>query len=161
MRIIVISDTHENYKALESVLLRNQNADACIHLGDGEYEANQFLSCHPEWNGKFFYIKGNCDYGSVHPYFLTLDIVPGHRIFATHGHRYAVKYGHEALIQIAKENDCDIALYGHTHVRCATYEENLYILNPGSASRPRDGFAPSYAFLDITKAGVVTNHVSL
>ena len=36
MRIIVLSDTHGNPKVLETILARHADADACIHLGDGE-----------------------------------------------------------------------------------------------------------------------------
>ena len=36
MRIVVLSDTHGNYFNLESIILRNTDADWRIHLGDGE-----------------------------------------------------------------------------------------------------------------------------
>ncbi len=161
MRIIVISDTHGRYRALASIVLANLNADAFIHLGDGEEEYQRVISDFPQVASKFYYIKGNCDYGSQRPLSAVLDLAPGHRIFATHGHRYAVKYDLGALIQSAKEQGCDIALYGHTHVQLCTYEDEIHIMNPGSAACPRDGRAPSYGFIDITPAGVVTNIVSL
>lgn len=161
MRIIVVSDTHGNYDVLDRILTHRRSADACIHLGDGEREANLALSVHPEWLGKFFYVKGNCDYGSPCKDFLTLDIVPGHRIFATHGHRYGANFGTEGLLQAANEHHCDIILYGHTHVQECSYQNEIYIINPGSASRPRDGKGPAYAFIDFTKAGVVPVPVSL
>ena len=42
MRIIVLSDTHGNPKVLETILARHADADACIHLGDGEGMSNYF-----------------------------------------------------------------------------------------------------------------------
>ncbi len=159
MRIIVVSDTHGLYSRLHAVIMRNLKADAFIHLGDGETEYQQLLRSFPEIEGRFYYIKGNCDYGSQAPLFRTLDIVPGHRIFATHGHRYGVNFDLGTLITTAKENGCDIALYGHTHVMKSTYEDGVHILNPGSASSPRDGNPASYGFIDITPAGVFTNNV--
>ena len=153
MRIIVISDTHGRYNALSSVILSNMSANAFIHLGDGEEEFLQLIDNFPSLAPKFYYVKGNCDYGSQRQEFLTLDIAPGHRILATHGHRFGVNYGKAGILDKAKEHRCNIILHGHTHVRCNTYENGIYILNPGSASRPRDGFPPSYAFIDLLPDG--------
>lgn len=153
MRIIVISDTHGRYHALSSVILSNMNADAFIHLGDGEEEYLRLIDNFPSVADKFYYIKGNCDYGSQRPEFLTLEIAPGHRILATHGHRFGVNYGNAGILDKAKELRCNIILHGHTHVRCNTYKDGFYILNPGSAAKPRDGFPPSYAFIDLLPDG--------
>lgn len=161
MRIIVISDTHGSYRALSDAVLPNFQADAFIHLGDGEEEYQQLIQTYPELAPRFHYIKGNCDYGSTKPLFLTLDLASGHRIFATHGHRYGVNFDLTNLLAAAKEQHCDIALFGHLHTRLSTYEDGIHILNPGSAARPRDGGLPSYGFVDITPAGVVTNTVSI
>ncbi len=153
MRIIVISDTHGRYAALSSVVLSNMSADAFIHLGDGEEEYLRLIDNFPSLAPKFYYVKGNCDYGSQRPEFLAFDIAPGHRILATHGHRFGVNYGNVGILDKAKELNCNVILHGHTHVRCNTYENGIYILNPGSASRPRDGFPPSYAFIDLLPDG--------
>lgn len=162
MRIIVISDTHGRYRALSSVVLANMNADAFIHLGDGEEEFLRLIDDFPSVAPKFHYIKGNCDYGSQRPEFLTLDLAPGHRIFATHGHRYAVNYCDSVILDKAKEYGCNIILHGHTHVRRNTYEDGIYLLNPGSAAIPRDGFPPSYAFIDLLPDGkAVANIVDI
>lgn len=162
MRIIVLSDTHGNYWVLETILTRHANADACIHLGDGETEIRQFLSNHPEWQQKFFAVKGNCDFNNEMPMILTLDLIPNHRIFAAHGNRHAVNYTPNMILQAAKEQNCDIVLHGHTHVRCKEYlPDGTYLLNPGSASRPRDGMPPSYAYIDYEKGGIFITHISL
>lgn len=115
----------------------------------------------PEVADKFRYIKGNCDYGSEAPLTQTIDLMPGHRVFATHGHRYRVNSTLDYLEQAALEEGCDIALYGHTHVSQCTYENGIYVMNPGSASCPRDGNPPSYGILDVSSAGVMTNVVFL
>lgn len=81
MRIIVLSDTHGNPKVLETILARHADADACIHLGDGEGDVKLFLSCHPEWESKFYAVRGNCDFNSSLPISRTIDLIPGHRIF--------------------------------------------------------------------------------
>lgn len=156
MRIIVISDTHGSLQSIESVFLRNKDADLFIHLGDGERDLDNFLVEHMDYTDKTVHVCGNCDFGSLSPGFVVLPVY-GHKIFATHGHLYAAKNGLEILKRNAKENDCDILLYGHTHIRYNKYEDGLYILNPGSAGCPHDNTNPSFGHIDISYAGIVTN----
>ncbi|MCM1507143.1 MAG: metallophosphoesterase [Ruminococcus flavefaciens] len=156
MRIIVISDTHGKYDAIETVFFRNADADWFIHLGDGERELDQFITSNPAFARKIIHVAGNCDYNSLsHDSF----ILPAAycNIFITHGHHYNVKSSLEPLKKTAIQNGCNIALYGHTHSRFMSYEDGLYIMNPGSASCPRDGKAPSFGHIDISVSGVVMN----
>lgn len=157
MRIIVCSDTHRNYYALESIVTRHMNADMFIHLGDGRYEFNTLMHKYPELERRFFYVKGNCDMGCSEPDVFTSWTEESHKIFAVHGHNYYVNYGLETLKSTALSDNCDIILYGHTHQRFMKYEDGIYIMNPGSASSPRDGRKPSYGIIDITKSGILMN----
>lgn len=160
MRIIVMSDTHRNYSALEKIIFRNINADMFIHLGDGEDGIDTLMEKFPQVMKRFFHVCGNCDYGSLSSDVLIYP-VEEHKIYAAHGHLLGVKYSLDTMRENALHNDCDIILYGHTHVRYMGYENGVYIMNPGSASAPRDGKKPSYGYIDITKAGIVTNIVDL
>lgn len=160
MRIIVTSDTHQNYRNLETIVRRNLDADLFVHLGDGECECTLLRNAIPEIDDRFYYVKGNCDYDN-HPITACIDLIPGHRLFATHGHRYAVHSTLTRLTQAAREEGCDIALYGHTHQSRSTYEDGIYVLNPGSACCPRDGNPPSFGVVDVSSAGVITNVVFL
>ena len=38
MKIVVVSDSHKEFHKLNSVVENNLDADAFIHLGDGEHE---------------------------------------------------------------------------------------------------------------------------
>lgn len=158
MRIIVVSDTHGNYQALEDIIERNKPVDIIIHLGDGEREMDNIRALYPDM--KAYQVAGNCDYMSVEQSEIVVR-VGRYRIFACHGHSLGVKSSLEPLKSRAKAYGAKIALYGHTHCRFENYEDGLYIMNPGSASCPRDGKRPSYGFIDITDTGVVTNTVSL
>ncbi len=162
MRIIVVSDTHGSYDRLYKIVMSNiQTADAFIHLGDCVEECKNLISNFPNLAARFYFVKGNCDFGSDAPAFKIIDIIPGHRIFAAHGDRYGVDFDTNIIVKAAREQGCDIVLFGHTHVRFCSYEDGVYILNPGSASRPRDGKPASYDFIDFTPAGIVTNNVSI
>ena len=149
MRIIVLSDTHGNPKVLETILTRHADADACIHLGDSEGDVKLFLSCHPEWESKFYAVRGNCDFNSSLPISRTIDLIPGHRIFAVHGHRHAIRYTPDILVEEAIAEGCNIVLHGHTHVPAWQEfgEGNLY-LNPGSLSIPKENSPHSYMTLE-------------
>lgn len=159
MRIIVMSDSHGDYFAVEEIIQRNLSADMFIHLGDGERELDKAVMKYPQIN--IHHVAGNCDYASLSPDMLCLQVEHGHRLIATHGHNYAVKYSLDVIKNTASENKADIILYGHTHSRYWKHEDGYYILNPGSASCPRDGNAPSYAFIDVTEKGIMANIVSL
>lgn len=157
MKVIVFSDSHGNSRNLSKALKQHQDADMYIHLGDGEVEFNRLKIDYPQL--KMYHVAGNCDYDSLHPNDLILGADYNVKIFATHGHRYYVKYSMEAIEAAARENGCQIALFGHTHVSYNSYQNGLYVMNPGSISCPRDGQKPSYGIVEVTKSGIMTNIV--
>lgn len=158
MRIIVISDTHGRFDIMEKIFERNDNAQLFIFLGDGEREFDEAKDFHK--NKKTFQVSGNCDMLSLTPDMILTE-AEGKRILVTHGHKYGVKSGTTILERIARERGAEIVLFGHTHQRYYSYENGIHFLNPGSAAQPRDGKGASYAFIDITKAGIVCNHVDV
>ena len=158
MRIIVISDTHHLSHRLNDIVMKQKDADLFIHLGDGEKEYQLLLERCPELKERFHYVKGNCDLEN-YPISKVIDVMPGHRIFAVHGHKYGVNSSLDMLTQYAREAGCDIALYGHTHVSKSVFYNGIHVLNPGSAALPRDGNPPSYGVVDVSSAGVMTNIV--
>ena len=64
-----------------------------------------------------------------------------HMIFCTHGH----VFNEENLPPVMPG---DSLLHGHTHVPRAERRKEIWILNPGSVSIPKDGYPPSYAVLE-------------
>ncbi|MCD8187551.1 MAG: metallophosphoesterase [Ruminococcus sp.] len=156
MRIIVMSDSHGNYAAVEKIVRRSIDADMFLHLGDGESDVDRVIARYPETASRFVHVRGNCDWNSLSPSVYTMPL-GGHKIYAVHGHLQGVKLTLEHLKKIAAANECDIILFGHTHNRYMHYENGVYIMNPGSTSSPHDGNKPSFGCIDITDAGVVTN----
>ena len=160
MKIIVVADTHKDYKKYKAIVEKNIDADLFIHLGDGEHEFADVKNEFPEKN--FIFVQGNCDFGS----YKLLEVVEaqGYRILCVHGHEYNVQGGLDALISEAKAHNCTIALYGHTHMAHDEYipadpgkhdSKPLWILSPGSVSKPRDSMLPSFGILDLTEKGVL------
>ena len=151
MRVIVFSDSHGNYDVLEKIMERHKgDGDVFIHLGDGEREFELLTYVYND--KKLLFVSGNCDWGTDKPDY---DIVKlgGKTIFFTHGARFGVKGDLNIAKLFARKNEADILLYGHTHIAETSYDDGLYIMNPGSCGKPREGL-PSYGIIDITEVGI-------
>ena len=158
MRIIVISDSHGSSRTVTRIVEENlDRADMFIHLGDGADDVNEVLAKYPDI--KLLRIKGNCDWQD-HPRRLVTE-AGGVKIFACHGDLHGVRTGIDRLYYAAKEAQCSVALFGHTHCRFEHYEDGIYFLNPGSCTRPHDGKKPSYGFIDILPSGIMTGTVDV
>ena len=158
MRIVVISDSHKRTGVIDEILSSQPDAKHVFFLGDNvsDIEDYEFI-----YSDKIFHtVCGNCDWGSFLPS-IGAETVNGKRILYCHGHTQNVKYGTEKLLNTAKENNCDIALFGHTHVSRILYEDGVYLVNPGSCSQPRDGSKASYAVIDITDSGIMPIIINL
>lgn len=153
--ILILSDIHGKTKYALDVLKSHPNCKTVIFLGDGARHIESLENAAPEKT--FFSVMGNCDtfLDGIPEKESVLDI-EGHRIFICHGHTRMVKYGKGALLHAAKENDCDIALFGHTHIACEEYdsESGIYLFNPGSIGAPRDGRF-TYGILTLDKKNVL------
>ena len=155
VKIVIMSDSHGSYTAVESIVERNLGkADIFIHLGDGERDSDRIMLKYPHID--FRRVAGNCDYASMLPDNLIVD-VEGARIFCSHGHRLFVKGGTETIRSVARDNDCNIVLYGHTHERYSATEDGIFVMNPGSCAMPRDGKRPSFGVIEIREDGLLTN----
>jgi len=160
MRIVVMADSHGAGSAVMKVVEKNiYTADMFIHLGDGEEDIPAVRQEYPDL--KLFQVRGNCDYSTDIPVSQIFETETGPndkpvRIIAVHGHLHGADHGTDGLVRLAKENECDIVLFGHTHCRCDLCEDEVMLINPGSCARPRDDDPPSYAYIDITEWGIIT-----
>lgn len=155
MKIIVVSDTHKNFAVLDEVVKKNLDADLFIHLGDGENEARDVHNLHPE--KAMIYVGGNCDYGAHKQTHVVTAC--GYKIFCCHGHAQDVHNGLERLIADAKQNDCRIALYGHTHLYRTEAIDGIYVMNPGSLDSPRNHNKPTYGVIELSSSGEVKMNI--
>ncbi len=158
MRIVVFSDSHGNYDVIEKIMERHKDdGDVFIHLGDGEKELELIQYVYND--KKIYFVSGNCDWGSDRPDY---DIIKlgDKTAFITHGARFGVKNDLGTVKVYARKNSADILLFGHTHIAFTDYEDGLFIMNPGSCGRPREGL-PSYGIIDITENGIAMHTVEL
>lgn len=151
MRILVISDSHRKGAVVDRIIRSQPEAKHIFFLGDVVGDIEDFTY---EYTDRFFHIvSGNCDAFSHYPY-SDIAKVGDINIFYTHGHTFGVKGGTEHLKSAARQRECSIALYGHTHISHISYDDGLYVVNPGSASMSREG-GNSYAVIDITEQGIM------
>ena len=137
LRILIMSDSHGRNENVELAIAQVREEigefQMLIHLGDvGDAREIESLAGVP-----CYIVRGNTDYDAK---LLNANVIEagGHRIFATHGHLYQVDMRLDLLRFAALENDCDIAMYGHTHVPYLEEDpDDVTILNPDSISKPR------------------------
>ena len=128
MIITVFSDLHgDSAREMEAAF---ETSDYVVFLGDGLARIRGFEYEHPD---KFIFVRGNCDLWDNTPTQRILDL-DGVRILLTHGHEQHVKTGVFWLLKIAKEENVNIVLYGHTHKAEIEEINGVLFVNPGSAS---------------------------
>ena len=145
-KLVIMSDTHGKKAGVQSLKAILAENDYIVHLGDGAEDMKELRNRYPE---KTYACVGNCDLFAPLPEDGVLE-VENVRIFYCHGHRYGVKNDLEALASAAKARDCQIALYGHTHLGKISEIDGVTLINPGTM-RYAPGKGGSYCYLVVNK----------
>lgn len=144
-RVGLVSDSHGKTLNLKKAIEQMGDVDIIFHMGDYIQDADLIRT----WTSiPVMGVKGNMDsFEHDRPNFIK-STLEGHDIYVAHGHRQRVKWGTDELVRTAKKNNCDIALYGHTHRKDFSEEDGVILINPGSCSLPNDG-TKSYAIMTL------------
>jgi len=132
VRIAVIGDTHGRITGISRALAKNP-PDYLIHTGDYYADA---LKIAQTLNLPFYAVRGNCDARGDEPAELLVEL-SGWRIYIVHGHQYGVKRTINNIYYRGLEVEANIVIFGHTHVPLCEKVGDLWLINPGSISRPR------------------------
>ena len=145
MNIGIISDTHGNLHSVDDAVSNAQNMDMWLHCGDCVPDAEylQNLVSVPVHG-----VAGNCDWPTGKTCYEKIIDAAGHKIFLTHGHNYGARYTTEYIREAAESQGADIAVFGHTHM-VEYLPGSPLVLNPGSASRPRDESRGSFMIMEL------------
>ncbi|GAA0789143.1 metallophosphoesterase [Hathewaya limosa] len=156
MLIAVISDSHRDKEAMTASIKKIKKADFLFHLGDNIDDVDFYKE---NFAGEIVNIKGNCDFGCEE---LSEDIIEiqGINFFITHGHKYGVKNNLINLKYKAQEIGANVVLYGHTHVPCIDYEDEIWFINPGSISLSRT-MNNTLGLIEINESKIVPSIVDL
>lgn len=152
MKIVLASDNHGNLNAINKILDKEPNGDYYWHLGDSCIEDINLIK-------PFISVRGNNDFDPSLPSQRIIEL-NNHRFLLIHGHRH-LTWDLEFLYEYAKEMNCDVVLYGHTHIYDYRKIDDVLFINPGSCSRNRDGQDPTYAVLELNndKIEVIKKYV--
>ena len=144
MKILLVSDSHGNYEALERLYKMYLNMDLYLHAGDSEQD---------EWSLKpFISVRGNCDHYYDFQNFLVIPSPYGN-IYVQH-----TPFISRSLIN---EHNAKIVIHGHTHIRRNEKVNGILFINPGAISYARDKYDGSYAILNIDKNTVEVTFYTL
>lgn len=147
MKVVVFSDAHGSKTIVERIISFNPDADYFISLGDSELPIGFLMDL------DIIPIKGNYPRDSGFVFERTIEI-ENKTLFLTHGHKYGVHKSLKKLLHHAMRIECDIVLYGHTHIARVDKVNNLLLINPGSIRNPRSKIVPTYLILNIDKDSV-------
>jgi len=150
MKILIVSDSHGRNNNLIKVIDKVKPIDLMIHLGDFEGSEDTILQITP---CQVEMVRGNNDY------YTSIDNekvirLGNHTIFLSHGHRYGVNFRMDTIKYAAQERQADIVIFGHTHRPLIDLSDNVWAINPGSITQPRqEGGIPTFIIMDIDKEG--------
>lgn len=160
MKLFLISDIHGSLFCLKKALenYNKEKADYIVILGDAlyhgprnplpiKYNPKEVAALLNAYKEKIIAVRGNCDsevdqmmldYPMMSEYAIIL--FNNRKLFLTHGHLYNKD-------KLPNLNDNDILIQGHTHIPVAEKLGNIYLLNPGSITLPKENNPNSYAVL--------------
>jgi uncharacterized protein len=151
MEILVLSDSHGNTSKFNRVIDKHPNIEYVIHLGDYGNDISFINMVRPAFITEA--VQGNTDTKRIFPNEKLLQLV-GKRIFIAHGHNYGVKKEMTSLIAKGREEKADVVLFGHTHEPKIQMTDGIWLINPGSISKPKILMKPTYAILELSKENI-------
>lgn len=137
MKLLIFSDSHGSLQPMRDAITL-ERPDVVIHLGDYARDAEELSY---DFTGlPILSVRGNCGLAEPPRSEVLVRTFEGVKIFGVHGHRHGVKSGLLRLELAAREENAQLALFGHTHVSYCHEYEGLWLLNPGTCG----GCCPTY-----------------
>ena len=145
MIIGVLADTHGK---TESICrhLKQWKLDYLLFAGDYYNDGQKIARA---LKIKCLAVKGNCDSPTGTGTSEEIVEILDKKIYLVHGHQFGVKQSINRLYYRAQEMGADVVIYGHTHTPHLEYTGELWMINPGSPSRPRLNSKGSYVLIEM------------
>ena len=150
MKIIVVSDNH-GVDCLKQIKDRYKSADIFVHCGDSEQSLDELEG--------YVCVRGNNDYFNFDRYKI-LKIM-NHRILIVHGDGYIFGHNRNNLKNKAKDLECDVVFFGHSHIFEHTIIDDVHLINPGSLSHNRDFTMPCFCEVELLNDDIRVSKVFL
>jgi len=167
MKWMIASDIHGSAYYCRKLLeaYTEEGADRLLLLGDilyhgprndlpRDYAPKEVIALLNERKNDIYCVRGNCD-TEVDQMVLEFPVLSDYcvlaegtqAIYATHGHIYNEQ-------KLPPLHSGDILLHGHTHVPDNSIYKGMYVVNPGSVSRPRQlNRKPTYGVMKVDAEG--------
>lgn len=148
--LAVLSDTHGRDSPRLEGRTREavRTADLVVHAGD--FATGRVLDAFED-ACDLRAVYGNNDDAAVR------ERLPAERVVEWAGRRLAVVHGHEhtgtALSLLARQEDADLVVVGHSHRPGINRVGDVPVLNPGSHAEPRR-YRPAHAELERSDGGI-------
>jgi len=161
MKILIISDTHDNIPNFKKVVgwaLEN-GVEVLIHSGD-VCSINIWDKALKGFTGKRFLSLGNADKGRGWEKRIAENVLPEEKVFLSAGNcrlggkRIAFCHFRKEARELAESNTYNIVFYGHTHKPWAEKIGKCELVNPGNLAGI--SYRPTFAIYDTN-----TNALSL
>ncbi len=133
--LVAIGDTHgtDGHRLEGAVLDAVRQADLVVHTGDFTTEA--VLDAVEDEAGNLAAVYGNNDGPAIR------ERLPATRVVEALDRRWVVTHGHDhgsaELGYLARENDADVVVVGHSHDPGVEHVGGVLLTNPGSYADPR------------------------
>lgn len=148
----VFSDSHGRGRQLQEGMkkaVQDHGVKGFLYLGDG---VGDFLHQQKAFPGMLYWqVQGNCDFFHPNVGVDKMFTLENQQIYGAHGHRYGVKQGTGEILAAARERNCQVACFGHTHVPFINEEEGVLLFNPGSIGAIGQ---PTFGVLKISKENI-------
>lgn len=153
MRILITSDTHGQLSKFWDVFKKMQQIDpidVIVHCGDYYKDAENIRR---KCRLPVLAVKGNCDGDFRYGGYMHFETEAGNFLI-THGHMLDVGHDLQRIYYKVLEENCIGAFFGHTHRSVYLDMDGIYLMNPGSLSRPRDGSGGTFGIIQTCPSGV-------
>lgn len=149
--LVAVSDTHQTNDPDLPAAIRSaiEDAEGLLHTGD--FTTPSVLDAFEALGTDLVAVSGNRDTGAV------LERLPKTTTTEWAGRRFLLAHGHEhdatALSLLARQEEADVIVTGHTHRPVIDTVGEFPHVNPGSYADPRR-YRPAYATFEETAEGL-------
>ena len=157
MQILIFSDSHGDVETMCTVV-RKENPDVIIHLGDHITDADTLSEKYPDI--KMYKVLGNTDSQKEDEQWIQYAQICGKSFMLTHGHTFleqATTYIEgQAKMFRTYAGSVDFIVHGHTHEPFLHCCDGKWIMNPGRIGKShRQNNTPIYGVLEVKATGAL------
>lgn len=133
-KILIVSDTHGNTYNLYEAIKKEAPFDTLLHAGDVCQDVEDIEAMAGAPYVACACVRGNCDMFSGLPESRDM-VLGGVHVHMEHGYWPPVR--EDSTLEKAKRIGAQVMIYGHTHKPEIRQKDGIWIINPGSLTRPR------------------------